>query len=140
MTEETYEQYTRDFNAACAGDGTGFGEFFDRYYEPEAVFEYIPAARKNSGRESTVAFWKSVHAIMREEIRPHRSLLITESSVAVEAPIDFWCREDLEWVGVKHTAGTSFRLMMAAFYTLSPRDKFEYVRVYSIFNPAYQVS
>jgi hypothetical protein len=41
---------------------------------------------------------------------------------------------------VEHKAGTSFRLMMAAFYEVSQNDKFKYVRVYSIYHPAYQVS
>jgi len=31
MTEAEYTQYTNDFNSACAGDGTGFGGFFDKY-------------------------------------------------------------------------------------------------------------
>ena len=34
MTEEKYNQYISDFNAACAGDGSAFGEFFDKYFEP----------------------------------------------------------------------------------------------------------
>jgi hypothetical protein len=56
MTEAEYTQYTNDFNKACAGDGTGFEAFFDKYYEPNAVFEYIPNATKNSGKEITVSF------------------------------------------------------------------------------------
>ena len=64
ITEEDYRQYIRDFNTACAGDGTTFGAFYDKYYEPNAIFEYIPAATKNVGKEVTVAFWKSVHDIM----------------------------------------------------------------------------
>ena len=139
VTEEKYTQYIKDFNAACAGDGTGFGEFFDKYYEPDATFEYIPAARKNSGRASTVAFWEGVHDIMCEEIQPHTTFVGSERAVASEAPIDFLCKQDLDWVGVKHKAGTSFRLIMAAFYHVSANDKFEYVRVYSIYHPDYQV-
>jgi hypothetical protein len=42
-------------------------------------------------------------------------------------------------VGVKHKAGTSFRLLMAAFYRVSPNDKFDYVHVYSIYHPDYQL-
>jgi hypothetical protein len=61
------------------------------------------------------------------------------TTIASEAPIDFLCKKDLEWVGVPHKAGTSFRLMMAAFYEVGPSGKFQYVRVYSIYNPAYQV-
>lgn len=76
---------------------------------------------------------------MREEIRPHDSFLSVEGTVASEAPIDFICKQDLDWVGVQHKKGTSFRLRMAAFYEVSPNDKFQYVRVYSVFNPAYQV-
>lgn len=59
------------------------------------------------------------------------------TAVASEAPIDFRCKTDLEWVGVEHKAGTVFRLMMAAFYDVSPTGKFRYVRVYSVYNPAY---
>ena len=66
MTEAEYTRYTKDFNEACAGDGTAFGAFYDKYYEPHAVFEYIPKATKNSGKEITVAFWKNVHAMMQE--------------------------------------------------------------------------
>jgi hypothetical protein len=139
VTEAKYTQYTKDFNEACAGDGTAFDAFYDKYYEPDAVFEYIPTATKNSGKEITVAFWKSVHDIMLEEIQPHHSLVISERKIAVEAPIDFLCKKDLEWVGEKHKAGSSFRLLMAAFYDISVNDKFEYVRVYSIYHHDYQL-
>ena len=140
MTEEKYNQYIADFNAACASDGTGFGEFYDKYYEPDAVFEYIPNATKNVGKEVTVNFWKHVYEIMHEEMKPHSFLLMSEKQMAVECPIDFLCKKDLEWVGVKHKAGTSFRLLVAGFYKISPNDKFQYVRVYSIYHPDYQVS
>jgi hypothetical protein len=138
VTKEKYNQYIKDFNAACAGDGTGFDAFFDKYFEPSAIFEYIPTAEKNSGKELTVSFWKKVHEIMHEEIKEHTTLLVSENAVATEAPIDFLCKKDLEWVGEKHKAGTSFRLLMAAFYHVSPNDKFEYVRVYSIYHADYQ--
>ena len=133
-----YDQYIRDFNSACAGSKT-FSYFFDKYFEPDAIFEYIPKAQKNTGRTEIIAFWESVHDIMTEEIQPHISLLISDSKVATEAPIDFKCKKDLEWVGVKHKAGSSFRLCMVAFYDLSENDKFKYVRVYSIYHEAYQV-
>ncbi|MCB2187314.1 MAG: nuclear transport factor 2 family protein [Deltaproteobacteria bacterium] len=138
MTEAKYRQYIADFNAACAGSGK-FDTFFDTYYHPDAVFEYIPAARKNQGRASTLKFWEGVHEIMTEEIQPHISLLITDNQVATEAPIDFRCKKDLDWVGVKHPAGSSFRLRMVAFYDLDEDDKITYVRVYSIYHEAYQV-
>jgi hypothetical protein len=138
MTEERYNLYIRDFNAACAGDGSGFGDFFDKYYEPDAVFEYIPNATKNIGRDVVVAFWEHVHGLMHEEIKPHRTFLSSDTTVATEAPIDFQCKKDMEWVGVKHKAGDTFRLMMSAFYDLSENGKFKYVRVYSVYHPDYQ--
>ena len=139
MTEERYNQYIGDFNAACAGDGSAFGDFYDKYYEPDAIFEYIPNATKNAGKEVTVSFWKQVHEIMHEEIKPHSSIVISDKIMAVEAPIDFLCKQDLDWVGVKHKAGSSFRLLVAAFYHISPNGKFQYVRVYSIYHPDYQL-
>ncbi len=139
MTEERYGQYIRDFNAACAGDGTGFSAFYEEYFEPGAIFEYIPTATKNVGKDMTVSFWRKVHDIMHEEIKAHRSLVISDTTIAVESPIDFTCKKDLEWVGVKHTAGSSFRLLISAFYDVSLRGKFEYVRVYSIYHPKYQL-
>lgn len=139
MTEEKYNQYISDFNAACAGDGSGFAAFYDRYYEPDAVFEYMPNATKNAGKEVTVSFWKHVHEIMHEEIKPHSSFVLSDTTLATEAPIDFLCKKDLEWVGIKHKAGASFRLMVSAFYDISPSDKFKYVRVYSVYNQAYQL-
>jgi hypothetical protein len=138
MNEAKYDQYISDFNSACTGSKT-FGDFYDKYFEPDAIFEYIPAARKNIGRSETVAFWEGVHDIMTEEIKPHYALLITDTKVATEAPIDFQCKKDLEWVGVKHKAGSSFRLRMAAFYDLSENDRIKYVRVYSVYHEAYQV-
>jgi len=48
------------------------------------VFEYIPNTTKNSGREITVSFWESVHEIMKEEIKPHRTLVISGQQIAVE--------------------------------------------------------
>jgi len=139
MTEEKYNQYIYDFNACCSGDGSGFADFYDKYYEPGATFEYIPKATKNSGKEITVSFWQHVHDIMHETIRDHTSFVSSGNKIAVEAPIDFLCKKDLEWVGEKHKEGTSFRLIMCAFYTVSENDKFEYVRVYSIYHSDYQV-
>ncbi len=139
LTETEYKQYTLDFNAACAGDGTGFGQFYDKYYEPDAVFEYIPNATRNVGKEVTVAFWEGVHDLMQEEIQPHGTFVSSGSNIAIEAPIDFTCKKDLEWVGVEHKAGDSFRLLMAGFYRFSDRGQIEYVRVYSIFHPDYQL-
>ena len=66
-----------------------------------------------------VSFGKYVHDIMHEEIKEHRSLIISDTTLAVEAPIDFLCKKDLEWVGERHTAGSSFRLLMSAFYDIS---------------------
>ncbi len=140
MTEEKYNQYVRDFNAACAGDGSGFGEFYDRYYVPNATFEYVPKATRNVGKDVTVSFWQGVHELMQEEIKPHRSLVTAGRKVAVEAPIDFFCKKDLEWVGEPHQAGSSFRLLMSAFYDVSTCGRFEYVRVYSIYHPDYQLA
>lgn len=140
ITEAEYRKYIHDFNAACAGDGTGFGAFFDRYFEPEAVFEYLPNATKNIGRAMTVEFWQGVHDRMEEAIRNHASFLSVGTTVATEAPIDFRCKKDLEWVGIAHKAGSSFRLRMAGFYDVGASGKFSYVRVYSVYHPAYQVA
>ncbi len=74
MTEEKYNQYIADFNEACAGDGNGFAAFYDKYYEPDAVFEYVPNATKNVDKEIRISFWKHVHEIMHEEI--NRMLLL----------------------------------------------------------------
>ncbi len=139
LTESEYRRYTNDFNAACAGDGTGFGGFYDKYYERDAVFEYIPNATKNIGKEVTVAFWEGVHEMMLEEIQPHSTFITSGNKIAMEAPIDFTCKKDLEWVGVEHKQGESFRLLMAGFYDFSHKGKIEYVHVYSVFHQDYQV-
>ena len=139
ITEEQYRQYIADFNAACAGDGTGFGSFFDRWYAPNAVFEYIPTAQRNIGKEVTVSFWQKVHNVMHETIRDHTSFLTSATEIATQAPIDFYCKQDVEWVGVRYKEGTSFRLLMAGFYRVGENNKIESVRVYSIYNPAYQL-
>ena len=140
ITEQQYNQYIADFNGACARTGMSFSEFYDKWYEPDATFEYLPMAAVNSGKDKAVAFWTSVGEIMEETIRDHTYLLTSDTSIATEAPIDFLCKQDLEWVGVKHKAGTSFRLMMAGFYTVSKNDKVKYTRVYSIYHPHYQVT
>ena len=137
MNEKRYNEYIAAFNAACRSSAPDFHAFFDAFYEKHAVFEYIPAARKNKGRE-IVEFWEEVHAILEEQILPHRSFLSQGNKVAVEAPIDFLCKKDLEWVGVSHKKDDRFRLMMCAFYDITPNDRFEYVRVYSIYHPAYK--
>ncbi|MCL6282359.1 hypothetical protein M3P21_02360 [Ruegeria sp. 2012CJ41-6] len=140
ITEAQYRDYIADFNGACAGTGMTHGDFYDKWYEPDAVFEYIPKAKINSGKASAVAFWTGVSEIMQETIQPHIHFVTTPSLIATEAPIDFRCKQDLEWVGVQHKAGTSFRLMMCAFYEVSENDRFRYVRVYSIYHPHYQVT
>ena len=40
MDEAKYNQYIEDFNSACTGNKT-FGDFFNKYYEPDAIFEYV---------------------------------------------------------------------------------------------------
>ncbi|HRW16490.1 MAG: hypothetical protein KDJ78_05930 [Rhodobacteraceae bacterium] len=138
ITEEAYRQYIRDFNGACAGTGMSHAEFYDKWYEPDATFEYIPKAAINSGKRSAVAFWTGVKEIMEETIRDHTRFVASGRQIATEAPIDFLCKRDLEWVGVRYAAGASFRLMMAAFYDVSPAGRISYARVYSIYNPHYQ--
>lgn len=140
ITEQQYNEYISDFNGACAGTGMSHADFFDKWYEPDAVFEYVPKAAKNSGKDQAVSFWAGVSKIMQETIQPHLHFISNETTIASEAPIDFLCKEDLEWVGEHHKAGTSFQLMMGAFYDVSPRAKIKYARVYSIYHPHYQVS
>lgn len=112
--------------------------FFDIYNEPDATFEYVPQAKKNIGRSEVLAFWHNVGGKMKEVILNHTHFLEDETTVASEAPIDFFCNEDLEWNGVPYKAGSKFRLMMCAFYDVSPNTKFSYARAYSIYNPAYK--
>lgn len=138
ITEARYKEYIRDFNSTFMPEGMSLEDFFDKYYEPDATFEYIPQAKKNVGREQVLEFWHGVSGLMEEKIQAHTHFLATPTAVAAEAPIDFACKQDLDWVGVEHKAGSTFRLMMAAFYDVSPNDKFCYVRVYSIYNPAYK--
>ena len=137
FTEERYQQYIRDFNSTFVGIMT-IDAFFDEYYEPDATFEYVPQARKNIGREEVLAFWKHVGGRMQEVILNHTHYLENETTIASEAPIDFLCKEDLEWNGIPYKAGSKFRLMMCAFYDVSPNNKISYARVYSIYNPAYK--
>ena len=77
---------------------------------------------------------------MQETIRDRTSFVATADTLASEAPIDFLCKSDLDWVGVSHKAGTSFRLEMAAFYHIGPLGKFRHVRVYSVYHPDYQIT
>ncbi len=138
ITEEDYRQYIADFNGACAGTGMSYAEFYDKWYEPDATFEYIPKAATNSGKDSTVAFFFFFQQIMEETIRDHTRFIASGTQIAIESPIDFVCKKDLEWVGVHHKAGVSFRLMVAGFYDVSENDKIKYTRVYSIYNAHYQ--
>jgi hypothetical protein len=69
MNEQTYSQYIALFNEACVSGN--FEQVFDTYYEPDAVFEYVPMARKNEGRAYALEFWALVHSLMLEHIRPH---------------------------------------------------------------------
>lgn len=139
ISEEQYTQYIADFNAACDGDGSDFADFFDKWYAPDASFEYIPMARRNAGRESTITFWQLVHGLMHERIQPHTFFLASEDAIATEAPIDFQCKQDLVWVDTPFKKGMSFRLLMAGFYRLNAQGKITSVRVYSIYNKAYQL-
>ncbi|CUK14227.1 hypothetical protein RUE5091_03747 [Ruegeria denitrificans] len=136
FSEARYQKYIRDFNSTFVG-GMSLPDFFDKYYEQDATFEYVPQARKNVGRAEILEFWGGVGDKMQEVILSHTHYLANETTVASEAPIDFLCREDLEWNGVPYKAGTKFRLMMCAFYDVSSNNKFTYVRVYSIYNPGY---
>ncbi|WP_444886258.1 hypothetical protein [Microbulbifer sp. JMSA008] len=137
FAEKRYRKYISDFNSTFTG-GISLDDFFDKYYEKSATFEYVPQARKNIGRDQILAFWEGVSEKMQEVILSHTHFLADEKTVASEAPIDFLCKEDLEWNGITYNAGSKFRLMMCAFYDVSPSNKFSYVRVYSIYNPGYK--
>ncbi len=77
---------------------------------------------------------------MCEQIKDHTFFLASDTDIAMEAPIDFYCKQDLEWVGVKFKKDAPFRLLVAGLYQVSENNKIESARVYSIYNPAYQVS
>lgn len=38
ITEQRYKEYTKDFNSTFVPRGMSLGDFFDKYYEPEATF------------------------------------------------------------------------------------------------------
>lgn len=138
MTEKEYDQYVCDFNIVFAGD-SDFNDFYTKYYEPSSTIEYIQLGMKNIGKDAIISSWKEARKRMVEKIQPHHSFILSNSHFAVEGPVDFQCKKNVEWMNIKYKPGDLLRFMVASFYELSSNGKFKYVRAYPIYHLHYQI-
>lgn len=121
MNRDEFEQYCENFNYS-----EGKTDVFDRYYDPEAVFEH-PVKGTFKGRNALVGFWTAGHKGIHEILRP-LNILFDNDKIAAEFLIEWQCLEDTEYLGPRKK-GESYYAECAAFYQLK-NDRFFRVKLY----------
>ena len=125
MTIETFERYQAEFN-----DAADKSAFFDRWYDPGAVFVH-PFKGTFRGKEQLVRFWNtdknSDHSGIQEVLHL-KNLISVEGRFAAELKIKWCCFEDTNYLGTRKK-GDVFWGKCAAFYQLKG-DKIAHVQLY----------
>ncbi|MEI6310098.1 MAG: nuclear transport factor 2 family protein [bacterium] len=68
MTRQEFDAYCEHFNSS-----RGKADVFDRYYDPNALFEH-PFKGAFKGRDAIVEFWTTGHKGIREALKPVNAL------------------------------------------------------------------
>lgn len=125
MTQEEFKEYLDQFNNA-----TDKSEFFDRYYDPNAVFIH-PYKGRFEGKDELVRFWNSGkncgHDGIHEKLHL-KNFISVEGKMAVELNIEWRCFKDTEYLGPRKK-GDVFWGKCADFYKFSG-DKISHVQLY----------
>ena len=125
MTREQFEIYEAEFNGSAEKSA-----FFDRWYDPEAVFVH-PFKGTFRGKDQLVSFWNtgknSDHSGIHE-ILQLRDFLSVDGRFAAQLDIEWHCFEDTDYLGSRKK-GDVFRGKCAAFYKLRGK-KIAHVQLY----------
>lgn len=121
MNRQEFEEYCDRFSS-----GSEKADVFDRYYDPEAVFEH-PLEGTFRGKKALVEFWTAGHQGIHEVLKP-RNVLLNGDRIAAEFLIEWHCLEDADYLGPRKK-GEVYYADCAAFYDLR-NGKFIHVRLY----------
>ncbi|MEW6356856.1 MAG: nuclear transport factor 2 family protein [Planctomycetota bacterium] len=121
MNRKGFEEYCERFNSK-----SGKADVFDRYYDPDAVFEH-PLKGTFKGKKALVEFWTAGHKGIREVLKP-RNVLFDGDRIAAELLIEWHCLEDTDYLGPRKK-GDIYYTECAAFYQLR-NGKFTHVKLY----------
>lgn len=102
------------------------GPLFDRYYDPDAVFDH-PLKGVFRGKNEIVTFWMAGHKGIHEVLR-HEKVLVDGDNMAAELLIEWHCTEDTDYLGPKKK-GEVYYAECAAFYHLK-NEKIHNVKLY----------
>ena len=113
MIREQFEEYLSAFNSS-----EDKGAFFDRYYDPDAVFSHPPIG-VFKGREEIVNYLNSGknegHDGVRETIKL-REFISIEGKMAVEVDLEWNCFRDTDFLGPRKK-GDIIHARCAGFFT-----------------------
>lgn len=127
LTREEFEEYEDQFNNASDKSA-----FFDRYYDPGAVFNH-PFKGSFAGKGELVGFWSSGknsgHSGIHEILHLKNFLPSGDDKLAVELDCEWRCFEDTDYLGPRKK-GDVFWGRCAAFYEFNDDNKISQVDVY----------
>ena len=121
MNKQEFEQYCEAFSTS-----RDKADVFDRYYDPEAVFEH-PFKGTFKGKKAIVDFWTRGHEGIHEVIKP-REALFDGDRIAVQVAIEWHCTKDTDYLGPRKK-GHVYGAECAAFYGLK-NGKITHVKLY----------
>jgi hypothetical protein len=101
-------------------------EVFDRYYDPNAVFEH-PLKGTFRGKRAVVEFWTAGHKGIHEVLKP-LNVLFDADRIAAEFLIEWHCLENTDYLGPREK-GSIYYAECAAFYHLK-NGRFSHVKLY----------
>ena len=110
MDKLEFEAYCKEFS-----EGSDKAEFFDRYYDQNAVFEH-PIKGTFKGKEAIVDFWTAGHQGIHEVIKP-LNVLIEGNRFAAEVRVEWHCLEDTDYLGPRKK-GNVYHAECAGFFHL----------------------
>jgi len=121
MDEATFRTYIGHFNRA------EYDELV-RYFADDVALSF-PDGRTLEGRDGIVAFYRPIHAAVRE-ILEIDFLLVGERTIAVELYTEFHARTDFpDFPGRALKAGDVLRFTSFVHYDLDESDRFRRIRV-----------
>lgn len=121
MNRQEFDAYCKEFSA-----GGEKANVFDRYYDPDAVFQH-PFKGTFKGKEAIVGFWTAGHKGIHEALKP-LSVLFDGDRIAAEFQIEWHCLEDTDYLGPRKK-GAVYYAECAAFYHLK-NSRFIKVKLY----------
>lgn len=121
MKRHEFGKYCKEFSS-----GSEKADVFDRYYDPDAVFEH-PLEGTFKGKKDIVGFWTAGHKGIHEVLKP-QNVLLDADKVAAEFLIEWHCVEDTEYLGPREK-GHVYYVECAAFYHLK-NGRFTHVKLY----------